>query len=66
MVKSNQDIIGEQCIKDDYDALTVNDEDKKVNWKSYKKLFGTAFFAWYKNSLDANNISSPQHFSYFL
>ena len=45
MVRSNQDIIGEQCIKDDYDALTVNDEDKKVNWKSYKKLFGTAFFA---------------------
>ena len=39
MVKSNQDIIGEQCIKNDYDGLTVNDEDKKIAWNSYRKLF---------------------------
>ena len=35
MVKSNQDIIGEQCIKGDSGRLAVSDKDKKEAWKSY-------------------------------
>ena len=36
MVKNNQDIIGEQCIRirNDASALAVNDEDKKIARKS--------------------------------
>ena len=32
MVKTNQDIIGEQCIRNDDGLLAVTDEDKKVAW----------------------------------
>ena len=35
MVKTNQDIIGEQCIKNDNGILAVKNEDKKIAWKSY-------------------------------
>ena len=35
LVKTNQDIIGEQCIKNDDGVLTVSDEDKKIACKSY-------------------------------
>ena len=34
MVKANQDIISEQCIRKDNDALTVNEEYEKIAWKS--------------------------------
>ena len=33
MVKTNQDIIGEQCIRNDDGVLAVSDEDKKIAWK---------------------------------
>lgn len=39
MVKSKQNIIGEQCIKNDYDASAVNDEDKKIALKKLQKAF---------------------------
>ena len=39
MVKSKQNIIGEQCIKIDYDASAVNDEDKKIALKKLQKAF---------------------------
>ena len=67
MVKSKQNIIGEQCIKNDYGASTVNDEDKKIALKSYKKL-SIMELKWYKNNLEANKISDPSHlfFIYFL
>ena len=65
MVKSNQGIIGEQCINNDYGALAVNDEDKKIAWKSYKKLFVTELKC-YKNSLEANNIIGPHHLLFFI
>ena len=45
MVKLNQDIIGQQCIRNDHDVLAVSDEDKKRAWKSYhgKKLLNVEF-----------------------
>ena len=36
-VKTNQDIIGEHCIKNDGSALAVSDEDKKIPGKSYNE-----------------------------
>ena len=51
LVKTNQDIIGEQCIKNDDGVLTVSDEDKKIACKSYHvKLFNTKF-TWDRNGL---------------
>ena len=47
MVKTNQDIIGEQCIRNDDGVLAVSDEDKKIAWKSYYE----DLFTWDRNSL---------------
>ena len=50
MVITNQDIIGEQFIRND-GLLTVTDEDKKIVWKScHEKLLNTEF-VWDRNSL---------------
>ena len=40
MGKSNQDIIGEQCIRNNHAVLEVSDEDKKIAWKSYLRSQG--------------------------
>ena len=51
MSKTNQNIIDEQCIKNDDAVLTVSNENKEIPWKSYhEKLFNTEF-AWDRNSL---------------
>ena len=50
MVKTNQDIIGEQCMKNNDGVLAVSHEGKKIAWKSYhEKLLNTAL-ALNKNS----------------
>ena len=42
MIKTTQDIIGQQCIRNDDGALTVSDEDKKITSKSHReKLLNT-------------------------
>ena len=44
MVKTNQDIIGEQNIRNNNCLLVVIDEDKKIAWKSnHEKLLNTEF-----------------------
>ena len=45
MFQLNQDIIGQQCIRNDHDILPVSDKDKKRAWKSYheKKLLNVEF-----------------------
>ena len=35
MGMTNQDIIGEQCIRNNYVLLVGIDEEKKIAWKSY-------------------------------
>ena len=43
MVKTNQDIITDHCIRND-GVLPVDDEEKKRAWKSYhEKLLNTEF-----------------------
>ena len=63
MVKTNQGIIGEQCIRNDDGVLAVTYEDKKMAWKSYhEKLFNTGF-VWDRNILSqVNTVSSVPHF----
>lgn len=44
MVKTNQHIIGEQCIIKDDGALAGSHEDNKMAWKiCHKKLWNTEF-----------------------
>ena len=50
MVKTKQDIIGEECIRNG-DVLAVSDEDKKIAWKSYHKNLLKTEFAWNSNIL---------------
>ena len=35
MVKTNQNIIGKQCIRNDEGVLTVSNKNKEIPWKSY-------------------------------
>ena len=49
IIKTNQDIIGEHCIRSDAGVLVVSDKDKKIAWKE---------LAWNKNSLSQTDISS--------
>ena len=58
MIKINQGIISEHCIRSDDVVLTVSDEDKKIAWKSYHEKLLNREFAWNRNSLfqaDANS-----------
>ena len=48
---SNQDITGEQCIKNNYVLLVDRDEEKKIAWKSYHASLSNKEFAWGRNSL---------------
>ena len=39
MKKTNQDVVGEKCIRNDESNLASTEEEKKLAWKShYKKL----------------------------
>ena len=51
MVKTNQDIIGEQCVRNDLGVLAVSEEDKKVAWESYYENLLNTEFDWDRNSL---------------
>ena len=55
MVKTNEDIICELCIKSNDGVLEVDDEDKKIAWKSYHEKLLNIEFTWVKNSLSHNN-----------
>ena len=45
IVKTNQDVIGEQYIRYGDGVLSLSDDSKKIDWKSYEKLLN-AEFAW--------------------
>ena len=49
--KTNQNIIGEQCIRNDDGVLAFSDEDKKVTWKSLCESLLNTDFTWNGNSL---------------
>ena len=50
IIKTNQDIIGENCVRSDASVLVVSDEDKKIAWKTE--------LAWNRNSFSQTDISS--------
>ena len=35
MAKTNEDFIGEQCIRTADDILSAKDEDRKIYWQSF-------------------------------
>ncbi|KAK4300948.1 hypothetical protein Pmani_026889 [Petrolisthes manimaculis] len=44
MAKTNQDIVGEKCIRNDDGVLAINEQDKKDAWKCYyERLLNTEF-----------------------
>ena len=45
MAKTNQGIIGENCMRNDNGMLAVSDEDRKIAWKSYLEKFLNTKFA---------------------
>ena len=51
MKKTNQDAVGEKCIRNDEGNLASTEEEKKLAWKShYEKLLNTEFH-WDRDSL---------------
>lgn len=51
MIKTNQDITGVQCIRNDDGVLAVSDADKKIAWTSYHNKLLNKQFALENNSL---------------
>ena len=44
MVKTNQDVTGEQCVRNHDGVGALSDEDKKITWKNYhENLLNTEF-----------------------
>ena len=58
MVKTNQDIISGQCIKNDDCVLAVSNEDRKTVWKSYHEKLLNTEFAWDRKSLSQTDTVS--------
>ena len=50
VVKTNEDIIDEHCIRNDDGVPAVIDENMKLDWKRYVKLLNT-LFEWDESSL---------------
>ena len=62
IVRTNQDIISEQCRKHDNSVLAVRGEDKKISWKSYHGKILNTGFKWNRNSLShEDTISGVPH-----
>ena len=50
MVKTNQDIIDEHCIRNDDGVPAVIDENMKLDWKSYHVKLLNTLFEWDESS----------------
>ena len=57
MVKTNQDIIGEHCIRND-DVFTFSDVDK-IAWKNYNEKHMNKEFVWDRHSISGRNSCKP-------
>ena len=51
MAKTNQDIIGEKCVKGDTGDLAFDDSSKKIAWESYYSKLLNEEFEWDRNTL---------------
>ena len=57
LVNTNQDIIGEQCVRN-CDVLAVSDEDKEIAWKSYQEKPLNTEIVWDRKMFpQANTVS---------
>ena len=51
MIKTNQDIIGEECIRSDDGELATSEIQKKNAWKCYYDRFLNTEFSWDRENL---------------
>ena len=51
MVKTNQDVTGEQCVRNHDGVGALSDEDKKITWKNYHENLLNTEFAYDRKSL---------------
>ena len=59
MIKTNQVIISEQCLRNGDVVVAVSDEDNKIAWRSYHKNLQKKEFEWDRNSLsEADAVSN--------
>ena len=63
MVKTNQDIIGEQCRRSDGVLLEFNYEDEKIVLKNYQERLMNTEFVWGRNSLSQTDTTSNTFFN---
>ena len=63
MVKTNQDIIGEQCRRSDGVLLEFNYEDEKTALKNYQERLMNTEFVWGRNNLSQTDPISDTFFS---
>ena len=51
VVKTNQNIMDEHCIRNDDGVPAVIDENMKLDWKNYHEKLSNTVFAWDESSL---------------
>ena len=63
ILKTCQDITGEQCLRNDDSVLVAGDEDMKIAWKNYHAKLLNTYFVWDRNSWSrlADTASSIPH-----
>ncbi|XP_057310454.1 uncharacterized protein LOC130648419 [Hydractinia symbiolongicarpus] len=56
MKKTNQDVVGEKCIRNDEGVLASTEEEKRVAWKNhYQRLLNTEF-DWDEDNLSDDDV----------
>lgn len=62
-VKTNQDFIGEQCIRNDDGVLAVSGEDRKIHQKNYhQKLLNIEFVCDKNSKTEVDIVNGPRYF----
>ena len=52
MDKTNQDVVGEKCLKNDADELSLSDDQKMKSWVEYYSRLLNVEFEWPNDTLD--------------
>ena len=52
MDKTNQDVVGEKCVKNDAGELTLSDDQKMKSWVEYYSRLLDVEFEWSNDTLD--------------
>ena len=51
IAKTNQDVVGEKCIRNDDGVLACSETEKKAAWKCYYERYLNTEFAWDRDNL---------------